>query len=144
MHSGDLGFVHEDNLFINGRLKDLIIIRGKSINPNFFPILYFISCTLYFILHILNFISYIIFYIVYLVFIYLFLNCYKDIFPQDIELLAEQSSAQVKPGCVAAFAIEVANGITSRGRERKKEPERERERRRGGEAERMESGLGEF
>ena len=40
----------------------------------------------------------------------------------------------MKPGCVAAFAIEVANGITYRGRERKKETERERGR--GGEGER--------
>ncbi|KAA1242943.1 fatty acyl-AMP ligase [Aquimarina sp. RZ0] len=31
--TGDLGFIIEDNLYISGRLKDLIIIRGKNYYP---------------------------------------------------------------------------------------------------------------
>lgn len=31
LRTGDFGFIHENCLFINGRLKDLIIIHGKSI-----------------------------------------------------------------------------------------------------------------
>ena len=33
MRTGDLGFVHVDELFVTGRLKDLIIIRGRNIIP---------------------------------------------------------------------------------------------------------------
>jgi acyl carrier protein len=33
MRSGDLGFIHDGQLYVSGRLKDLIIIRGS----NFFP-----------------------------------------------------------------------------------------------------------
>lgn len=76
---GDFGFIHENNLFINGRLKDLIIIRGKSI--------------IYQCIYQQNLILWL-----------------KDIFPQDIELLAEQSHAKIKPGCIGAFSTEVANG----------------------------------
>ncbi len=33
LRTGDLGFFHEDELFVTGRLKDLIIIRGRNIYP---------------------------------------------------------------------------------------------------------------
>ena len=60
LRTGDLGFIDQDGeLFVTGRLKDLIIIRG--------------------------------------------LNHY----PQDIELTAEESHSALRPGCGAAFSIEV-------------------------------------
>jgi acyl-CoA synthetase (AMP-forming)/AMP-acid ligase II len=34
LRTGDLGFIYEGELFITGRLKDLIIINGRNINPN--------------------------------------------------------------------------------------------------------------
>ena len=34
LRSGDLGFIHENELYITGRLKDLIIIRGVNHYPN--------------------------------------------------------------------------------------------------------------
>lgn len=33
LRTGDLGFIHDDNLFITGRLKDVIIIRGQNYYP---------------------------------------------------------------------------------------------------------------
>ncbi|WP_370948990.1 fatty acyl-AMP ligase [Amycolatopsis sp. cg5] len=33
LRTGDLGFFHEDELFITGRLKDLIIVRGRNLYP---------------------------------------------------------------------------------------------------------------
>jgi acyl-CoA synthetase (AMP-forming)/AMP-acid ligase II len=33
LRTGDLGFLHEDNLYITGRKKDLIIIRGQNYYP---------------------------------------------------------------------------------------------------------------
>jgi len=33
LRSGDLGFLHDDELYVCGRLKDLIIIRGQNISP---------------------------------------------------------------------------------------------------------------
>ncbi|HEX5746348.1 MAG TPA: amino acid adenylation domain-containing protein [Archangium sp.] len=60
LRTGDLGFLREDGeLFITGRLKDLIIIRGRN--------------------H----------------------------YPQDIEMTVEQSHPALRPGCGAAFALEV-------------------------------------
>lgn len=32
-HTGDLGFLYQEQLFVTGRLKDLIIIRGRNIYP---------------------------------------------------------------------------------------------------------------
>ena len=58
LRTGDLGFVAEGELFVTGRLKDLIILRGRN--------------------H----------------------------YPQDIELAVERSHAALRPGCVAAFAVE--------------------------------------
>jgi amino acid adenylation domain-containing protein len=59
LRTGDMGFLHEGELFVTGRLKDLIIIRG--------------------------------------------LNHY----PQDIELTVERTHQALRPGCGAAFSIEV-------------------------------------
>lgn len=59
LRTGDLGFVEKGELYITGRLKDLIIIRG--------------------------------------------INYY----PQDIEQTVEQSHAGLRPGCGAAFSVEV-------------------------------------
>ncbi|MEO0770494.1 MAG: AMP-binding protein, partial [Cyanobacteria bacterium J06649_4] len=33
LRTGDLGFIHSDELFITGRLKDLIVIRGQNYYP---------------------------------------------------------------------------------------------------------------
>jgi acyl transferase domain-containing protein/acyl-CoA synthetase (AMP-forming)/AMP-acid ligase II/acyl carrier protein len=60
LRTGDLGFLENGELFITGRLKDLIIIRG---------------CNYY---------------------------------PQDIELTVEQSHPALRPGCSAAFSVDVA------------------------------------
>ncbi|HSE19509.1 MAG TPA: amino acid adenylation domain-containing protein, partial [Pyrinomonadaceae bacterium] len=60
LRTGDLGFIEDGELFITGRLKDLIIIRG--------------------------------------------LNHY----PQDIELTVESSHPSLRPGCGAAFSVDVA------------------------------------
>lgn len=59
LRTGDLGFVQDGELFITGRIKDLIIIRGRN--------------------H----------------------------YPQDIELTVERSHPALRPGCGAAFSIEV-------------------------------------
>ena len=59
LRTGDLGFLHEGELFVTARIKDLIIIRG--------------------------------------------LNHY----PQDIELTVERSCANLRPGCGAAFSLEL-------------------------------------
>lgn len=34
LRTGDLGFMHEGNLYITGRIKDLIIIRGRNFYPD--------------------------------------------------------------------------------------------------------------
>ncbi|WP_095988189.1 non-ribosomal peptide synthase/polyketide synthase [Cystobacter fuscus] len=59
LRTGDLGFLSGAELFVTGRSKDLIIIRGRN--------------------H----------------------------YPQDIELTVERSHPALRPGCGAAFAIEV-------------------------------------
>ncbi|KAH3761756.1 Malonyl CoA-acyl carrier protein transacylase [Pelomyxa schiedti] len=58
LRTGDAGFIRRGELFITGRIKDLIIINGRNI------------------------------------------------YPQDIELSAEQSSPAIRPGCSAAFSID--------------------------------------
>jgi acyl-CoA synthetase (AMP-forming)/AMP-acid ligase II len=58
LRTGDLGFLGEGGLYITGRQKDLIIIRGRN--------------------H----------------------------YPQDIELSVERCHPGIRPGCVAAFALE--------------------------------------
>ncbi|GAB4194981.1 MAG: fatty acyl-AMP ligase [Roseiflexaceae bacterium] len=59
LRTGDLGFLHQGELYVTGRIKDLIIIEGRN--------------------H----------------------------YPQDIELTVERSHPAIRPGCVAAFAIQV-------------------------------------
>lgn len=59
LRTGDLGFLWGEELFISGRLKDLIIIDGRNI------------------------------------------------YPQDIEQTVEESHQALRPGCGAAFSIEV-------------------------------------
>jgi acyl-CoA synthetase (AMP-forming)/AMP-acid ligase II len=59
LRTGDLGFLDGGELFVTGRLKDLIIIRGRNL------------------------------------------------YPQDIELSVERSHPALRPGCGAAFSIEL-------------------------------------
>ncbi|GAB1543622.1 fatty acyl-AMP ligase [Scytonema sp. NUACC21] len=59
LRTGDLGFLQDGELFITGRNKDVIIIRGQNY------------------------------------------------YPQDIELIVEKSHPALRPGCGAAFAVEV-------------------------------------
>jgi acyl transferase domain-containing protein/acyl-CoA synthetase (AMP-forming)/AMP-acid ligase II/pimeloyl-ACP methyl ester carboxylesterase len=59
LRTGDLGFLKDGELFVTGRLKDLIIIRGRNY------------------------------------------------YPQDIELTVDNAHEAIRPGCGAAFAVEV-------------------------------------
>ncbi|WP_199301018.1 fatty acyl-AMP ligase [Trichocoleus sp. FACHB-90] len=59
LRTGDLGFLQDGELFVTGRIKDVIIIRGQN--------------------H----------------------------YPQDIELTVEKSHPALRPGCGAAFAVEL-------------------------------------
>ncbi|MBC7544107.1 MAG: fatty acyl-AMP ligase [Candidatus Sericytochromatia bacterium] len=59
LRTGDLGFFDGDQLYVTGRLKDLIILQGRN--------------------H----------------------------YPQDIERTIEQAVPGLRPGCVAAFAVEI-------------------------------------
>ena len=59
LRTGDLGFLQEGQLFITGRLKDLIIIRGRNHHP------------------------------------------------QDIEFTVEKCHPALRPGCGAAFSVDV-------------------------------------
>jgi acyl-CoA synthetase (AMP-forming)/AMP-acid ligase II len=59
LRTGDLGFLRDGELFVTGRLKDLIIIDGRN--------------------H----------------------------YPQDLELSAELSHPALRPGCTAAFSVDV-------------------------------------
>ncbi|HYU34724.1 MAG TPA: amino acid adenylation domain-containing protein, partial [Thermoanaerobaculia bacterium] len=82
LRTGDLGFLADGELYLTGRAKDLIIVRGRNL------------------------------------------------YPQDVELTAERSCDGLRPGCGAAFAVEVD------GEERLvvvQEVEREAERRWSGE-----------
>lgn len=60
LRTGDLGFLQDGELFIAGRLKDLIVIRGRNY------------------------------------------------YPQDIELTVERSHPGLRPGCGAAFSVDIA------------------------------------
>jgi len=59
LRTGDLGFLHAGELYVTGRLKDLIVIRGRNY------------------------------------------------YPQDIELTVERSGPELRPGCGAAFSLDI-------------------------------------
>jgi len=59
LRTGDLGFVKNGELYVTGRLKDLVIVRGRN--------------------H----------------------------YPQDLELTAERAHDSLRPGCGAAFAVDL-------------------------------------
>ena len=59
LRTGDLGFIKDNELYVTGRIKDVIIIRGQNY------------------------------------------------YPQDIEKTAEQSHIGLRPGCNAAFTVEI-------------------------------------
>jgi acyl-CoA synthetase (AMP-forming)/AMP-acid ligase II len=59
LRTGDLGFLHGGELYVCGRLKDLIIVNGRNM------------------------------------------------YPQDIERSIEANHSSLRPGCSAAFALEV-------------------------------------
>ncbi len=59
LRTGDLGFLRGGELFVTGRIKDLVIVRGRNI------------------------------------------------YPQDVERTAESRCAALRPGCGAAFGVEV-------------------------------------
>jgi len=59
LRTGDLGFLQEGELYVTGRLKDLIILRGRNL------------------------------------------------YPQDIEQAVERVHPRIRPGCCAAFSLEV-------------------------------------
>lgn len=61
LRTEDLGFLKDGELFVTGRLKDLIIIGGRNL------------------------------------------------YPHDIELTVEQSHPAIRPGCSAAFSVDVAD-----------------------------------
>jgi acyl-CoA synthetase (AMP-forming)/AMP-acid ligase II/AcrR family transcriptional regulator/acyl carrier protein len=62
LRSGDLGFFHDGELYVTGRLKDLIILRGRNL------------------------------------------------YPQDLEACVERAHPALRPGCGAAFSIQLAAG----------------------------------
>jgi acyl-CoA synthetase (AMP-forming)/AMP-acid ligase II len=79
LRTGDLGFLRDGELFVTGRLKDLIIIDGRNL------------------------------------------------YPHDIELTVEQSHPIVRPGCCAAFSVDVSDEehlIVATEVERRYQPER--------------------
>ena len=62
LRTGDMGILHEGELYVCGRAKDMVVLRGQNIYPN------------------------------------------------DIEAFVEESDAAVKPGSVAAFGVDTAEG----------------------------------
>ena len=70
LRTGDLGFLRDGELFVTGRLKDLIIIDGRNV------------------------------------------------YPQDIELTVEQSHPAMRPGCCAAFSVDLTRRRASDCRRR--------------------------
>lgn len=58
LRTGDLGFLHEGELFICGRRKDLLIVNGRNLHP------------------------------------------------QDLEVVVENSHEQLRPGCCAVFSVD--------------------------------------
>ena len=62
LRTGDLGFMHEEELYVTGRVKDLIILRGRNI------------------------------------------------YPQDLEARVAAAHPVLKPGCSAAFSVDLASG----------------------------------
>ncbi|MBK9266353.1 MAG: AMP-binding protein [Polyangiaceae bacterium] len=67
LRTGDLGFLAQGQLYVTGRAKDVLIIRGRNV------------------------------------------------YPQDLEQVAERASPAVRPGCAAAFAIPGEDGTEAVG-----------------------------
>ena len=106
LRTGDLGFIHDDELFICGRLKDLIIGKFKRFRFNNT----FESLSLETINSNLNRIRLPI--TLLMNYMYITIDCRlksvagRNYYPQDLEATAEASSDNLRPGCSAAFTVD--------------------------------------
>ncbi len=95
LRTGDQGVLVRGELYLTGRLKDLIIVRGRNLYPQVGPMLCVCVCVC-----------------VCVMLLYLLLRSREGFFflirmrchVQDIEKTVENSAALVRPGCTAAFS----------------------------------------